>query len=149
MQGKHFVIIVLYVDDLIITRNNEYHIKHVKGELQVGFKTIDLETIHYYLRVEVTQCPNNIFLSQTKYATNLLNKFGMEECKPYLTPMEHNLKLSKFEGEDLVDDTKYMQLIGSLIYLRNTRLDLSYLVSILSRFMQEQKESHWNSAKRV
>ena len=88
MQYKHFVIIVLYVDDLIITRNNEDHIKKVKGELQPSFKMTDLGTLHYYFGVEVTQRPNNIFLSQTKYATDLLKKFGMEECKPSLTLME-------------------------------------------------------------
>ena len=95
----------------------------------------DLGTLHYYLGVEVTQRPNNIFLSQTKYATDLLKKFDMEECKPSLTPMERNLKLSKFEGGDLVDGTKYRKLIGSLIYLTNNHLDLSYSISILSRFM--------------
>ena len=149
MQDKHFVIIVLYVDDLIIYAINEDHIKQFKGELQAGFKMTYLGTLHYYLRDKFTQRPNNIFLSQTKYGTDLLNKFGMEECKPSLTPMEQNLKLSKFEGGDLVDGTKYRQLIGSLIYLTNTRPDLSYSVSILSRFMQEPRESHWNSAKRV
>ena len=51
MQYKHFVIIVVYVDDLIITRNNEDHIKKVKGELQPSFKMTDLGTLHYYLRV--------------------------------------------------------------------------------------------------
>jgi hypothetical protein len=73
----------------------------------------------------------------------------MEDCKPFLTPMEQKLKLSKFEGGGLVNSTKYGQLIGGLIYLTNTRPDLSYPVSILSRFMQEPRESHLNSAKRV
>ena len=88
MQDKHFVIIALYVDDLIITGNNEDHIKQVKGELQAGFKMTNLGTLHYYLEIEVTQCPNNIFLGQTKYGTDLLKKFGMEECKPSINPME-------------------------------------------------------------
>ena len=94
MQDKHFVIIVLYVDDLIITGNNEDHIKQVKGELQAEFKMTDLGTLHYYLGFEVTQHQKNIFLGQTKYDTNLLKKLIMEYCKPSLTPMEHNLKHS-------------------------------------------------------
>ena len=73
----------------------------------------------------------------------------MEDCKPSLTPMEQKLKLSKFEGGELVNSTKYRQLVGSLIYLTNTRPNLSYSVSILSRFMQEPRDSHWNSTKRV
>jgi hypothetical protein len=63
MQDNHMVIFVLYVDDLIITRNIEAHIKQVQEELKVGFKMIDLGTFHYYLGVEVSQHPNQIFLS--------------------------------------------------------------------------------------
>jgi hypothetical protein len=98
MQDKHLVILVLYVDDLIIIGNNDVHIKWVKEKFKAGFKMIDLETLHYYLGVEVSQNPNKIFLSQTNYATELLNKFGMEDCKPSLTPMKKKFKLSKFEG---------------------------------------------------
>jgi hypothetical protein len=87
MKYKNLVILVLYVDDLIIIGNNEVHIKQVKEELQAGFKMAYLGTLHYYLGVEVTQHPNHIFLIQTKYSTDLLKKFGMEYCKPSLTPM--------------------------------------------------------------
>jgi hypothetical protein len=73
----------------------------------------------------------------------------MQDCKPSLTPMEQNLKLSKFEGGELVESTIYRQLIGSLIYLINTRPDLSYAVGILSRFMKQPWDNHWNATKRV
>jgi hypothetical protein len=63
--------------------------------------------------------------------------------------MEKNLKLSKLEGGGLVNSTSYRKLIGSLIYLTTTRLDLSYAVNIFSRFMQEPRESHWNATERV
>jgi hypothetical protein len=121
----------------------------VKKELHAGFKMTDLGLLHYYLGVEVFQRPHHIFISQSKYAAEVLQRFGMQDCKPVLTPMEQNLKLSKFEGGEKVDSTTYRQLIGSLIYLTNTRPDLSYAVSILSRFMQEPRDSHWNAAKRV
>jgi hypothetical protein len=142
MQDKHMMILVLYVDDLIITGNNEAHIKQVKEELKAWLKMTDLGKLHYYLGVEISQHPNQIFFSQTKYATKLLNKFGMEDCKPSLTPMEKKLKHSKFERGELVNSTKYRKLVGSLIYFKNTLTNLSYSVSILSRFMQEPTESH-------
>jgi hypothetical protein len=100
----------------------------------------DLGILHYYLGV--SQHPNQIFLIQTKYDIQLLKKFGIEYCKPSLTPMEQKLKLSKFEGGELVNSTKYRQLVGSPIYLTNTRPYMSYSISILSRFMQEPMESH-------
>ena len=127
----------MYVDDLIITGNNDDHITQVKTELHASFKMTDLGLLHYYLGVEVFQRPHHIFISQSKYAADVLQRFGMQDCKPVLTPMEQNLKLSKFEGGEKVDSNTYRQLIGSLIYLTNTRPDLSYAANILSRFMQE------------
>eukprot|EP00253_Pinus_taeda_P015684 PITA_15684 len=97
----------------------------------------DLGYVHYYLGIEVTQHPKSIFLSQKKYVGDLLNKFGMTECNPLSTPMEQNLKLTSIEGKEFEDATKYKQLIGSLIYLTTTRPDISFVVGILSRFMQK------------
>ena len=67
-QGKNMVILVMYVDDLIITRNINDHILQVK-ELQVGFRMIDLGLLHYYLGVEVFQHPNHIFIFQSRYVS--------------------------------------------------------------------------------
>jgi hypothetical protein len=62
-QGPYLVIVVMYVDDLIITGNNDDHIAHVKKELHAGFKMTDLGLLHYYLRIGVFQCPHHIFIS--------------------------------------------------------------------------------------
>jgi hypothetical protein len=67
----------VYVDDLLITGNNENYISSIKKVLNKGFEMIDLGHIHYYLGIEVTQNPNYIFISQKKYIGELLNKFGM------------------------------------------------------------------------
>eukprot|EP00253_Pinus_taeda_P010328 PITA_10328 len=105
--------------------------------------------VHYYLGIEVTQHPKSIFLSQKKYIGDLLNRFGMTECNHLSTPMEQNLKLTSIEGKEFEDATKYRQLIGSLIYLTTTRPDISFVVGILSRFMQKPCEGNWAAAKRV
>ena len=86
-QGKYLVILIMYVDDLIITGNNDDHIEQVKKELHAGFKMIDLGLLHYYIGVEVFQRPHQIFISQSKYAAKILQRFGMQDCKPVLTPM--------------------------------------------------------------
>lgn len=80
----------MYVDDFIIIGNNNEHIMQVKKELQDGFKMTNLGLLHYYLGVEVFQHPKNIFISQRKYAFELLKIFGMKYCKLALTPMEQN-----------------------------------------------------------
>ena len=64
------------------------------------------------------------------------------------SPMEQNLKLTSIEGKEFEDATKYRQLVGSLNYLTTTRLDILFVVGILSRFMQKPCEGHWSAAKR-
>eukprot|EP00253_Pinus_taeda_P009050 PITA_09050 len=129
--------------------NNESYIASIKKELGKSFKMIDLGYVHYYLGIEVTQHPKSIFLSQKKYIGDLLNRFGMTECNPLTTPIEQNLKLTSIEGKEFEDATKYRQLVGSLNYLTTTRPDISFVVGILSRFMQKPCEGHWSTAKRV
>jgi len=76
-QGKHLIILIMYVDDLSITGNHDDHIEQVKKELHAGFKMTDLGLLHYYLGVEVFQHPHHIFISQSKYAAEILQRFGM------------------------------------------------------------------------
>jgi hypothetical protein len=70
----------------------------------------------------------------------------MAECNNVFTPMEQDLKLVSNEGNDFEDATKYRQLVGSLIYLTTTRPDISFVVGILSKFMQMPCEGHWSVA---
>jgi len=102
----------------------------------------NLGQLHYYFGIEVTQHSKYIFLSQKKYIGKLLNKFVTAECNPLSTPMEQNSKLTSKEGNEFDDATKYRQLIGSLIYLTTTRPNISFVVGILSKFMQKPCEGH-------
>ena len=89
----------------------------------------DLGLMHYCLDVEVWQQSFGIFISQSKYARALLDKFRMQDCKPASTPMEKGLKLSAKSDSPSVDDTAYRQLVGSLIYLSATRPDIIFAIS--------------------
>eukprot|EP00253_Pinus_taeda_P023767 PITA_23767 len=170
--GKTVVYLVVYVDDILMTGNNESYIASIKKELRKGFEMIDIGYVyyylgnnesyiasikkelrkgfeindigyvHYYLGIEVTQHPKYIFLSQKKYIRDLLNKFGMAECNPLTTPMEQNLKLTSIEGKEFEDATRYRKLVGSLNYLTTTRPDISFVVGILSRLMQKPCKEH-------
>jgi hypothetical protein len=118
------------------TFNNESYIASIKKELKKGFKMTYLGHIHYYLGIKVIQNPSYIFISHKKYIGELFNKFGMVVCNPVSTSMEQNLKLTSKEGDEFEDATKYRKLVGSLIYPTTTRLDISFVIGILSRFMQ-------------
>jgi hypothetical protein len=71
----------------------------------------------------------------------------MDECNHVSTPMEQNLKLTSKEGNEFEDATKYRQLVGSLIFLTTTRLNISFVFKILSRFMQKPCEGNWSTTK--
>ncbi|KAA0045165.1 putative mitochondrial protein [Cucumis melo var. makuwa] len=90
-----------------------------------------------------------LFLGQQKYVKDLLQKYGISDCKPISTPMEVNKKFCMHEDKDLADPTMYRQLVGSLIYLTLTRLDISYSVRVISRYMQKPKKPHLEEVRRI
>ena len=98
------------------------------------FEMKDLGLMHYFLGLEVWQRSDEIFLSQGKYTIDVLRRFGMMDYKSMTTPMVSNLKkLHETTSEtNLVDSTMYRQLIGSLLYLVHTRLDICFAVNALS-----------------
>ena len=73
----------------------------------------------------------------------------MKSVTPLCAPIEVRLKLSKSENEESIDGIIYRNLVGSLMYLTATRPDLMFAVSMLSRFMESPKKSHWEAGKRV
>ncbi|XP_057249968.1 uncharacterized mitochondrial protein AtMg00810-like [Beta vulgaris subsp. vulgaris] len=113
------------------------------------YEMTDLGAMKYFLGMQVKQSPGRIFLSQEKYADDLLKKFNMSECKPLATPMALNERLSKNDGKEKVDASIYRSLVGSLIYLTHTRPDIIHAVSIVSRFMSEPSKAHLAAAKRI
>jgi hypothetical protein len=142
------LILVLYVDDLFLT-GDEKLIDGCKRELASEFEMKDLGLMHYFLGLEVWQRSDEIFLSQGKYTVEILKKFGMMDCKSMTTPMTINLKLLSDKSSDLVDPTMYRQLIGSLMYLVNTRPDICFAVNTLSQHMVEPRQVHWMAAKHM
>lgn len=144
------MILVLYVDDLFVT-GEEHLIIKCKKELASEFEMKDLKYMHYFLGLEVWQRPNEIILSQGKYTIDILKRFGMMDCKSLSTPMETNFQKLKevAASSDLVDPTKYRQLIGSLMYLVRTRPNICYAVSALSQFMCEPRQIHLVATKHI
>ena len=97
--GRSVVYLVVYVDDLLMTGNNESYIASIEKDLKKIFEMTDMGHLHYYLGIEFTQHPKYIFLSQKKYVGELLDKFCMTECNPISTPMEEKTMLTSSEGK--------------------------------------------------
>jgi hypothetical protein len=109
----------------------------------------DLGPMHYFLGLEVWQSLERIFLNEGKYALEILKRFDMLECKAMNTPMEMNLELLVDTSSELVDATLYRQIIGSLMYLTNTREDICFAVNTLSQYLVEPIHVHLVAAKHV
>jgi hypothetical protein len=143
------VVIVIYVDDLIITGNSDVDIFDLKKLLKQKFEMKDLGELRYFLDIEVIQSPKGIWLLQRQYALNKLSEYGMMGCKPILIPLEQNVKLSADEGDLVEDTTMHRRIVGSLIYMTIIRPNLSCAIGVVSQFMQTPQKPHLDVVKHV
>ncbi|XP_071719288.1 uncharacterized protein [Rutidosis leptorrhynchoides] len=147
-----FLVILVYVDDIIITGNNENEIKKLKAYLSENFMIKDLGKLKYFLEIEVLDIENGVCMNQRKYCLELLQDFGMLGCKPISTPMEQNVVVDtecNDKNKKLEDISYYQKLVGKLIYLTMTRPDIAYAVHCLSQFMHSPLECHLKLAFHV
>ncbi|KAI3520152.1 hypothetical protein L1887_09385 [Cichorium endivia] len=152
-KGDTFIVLLVYVDDIVLTGNNEDEIESVKCFLKTKFLIKDLGILKYFLGIEIVNISDGLCLSQRKYCLELLYEFGLLGAKPINTPLDVNVKISSesvSSGDDLLANiSEYQKLIGKLIYLTNTRPDISFTVQTLSQFMHAPRKSHLKIAIRV
>ncbi|KAH9650394.1 hypothetical protein KPL70_026373 [Citrus sinensis] len=139
---------LLYVDDMIITGDNDAEITCLQDALIVHFEIKSLGEASYFVGLEIEKS-DGYFVSQKGYAARLLTRFRMRESKAMSTPMETCLKLIKNKGKPMEDAILFRQLVGSLFYLTITRLDIAYSVGVISQFMDKPCEGHFIVAKQI
>jgi hypothetical protein len=148
LTGEAPLILVLYVDDLFLTRDEQL-IADWKTNLTIEFEMKDLGLMHYFLGLEVWQQDGLFFLGQRKYLVEILRRFRMTDCRPMSTPIVTNWRKIDTSDSKTIDPTVYRQLIGSFMYLVNTWLYISFAVKSLSQFMVDPRRVHWIVAKHV
>ena len=109
----------------------------------------DLGSLFEFLGIFVYQSKDRMFLSQRKYAQEILHWAHMSSCKHASTPVDTKSKLSCTSRKPLVTPSFYRKLVGALQYLTFTWPDMSYAVQQLCLFMQDPKEPHFNAMKCV
>lgn len=129
--------------------SNHSIVAEFKSSMMGRFEMSDLGLLHYFLGLEVKQGEDGVFISQRKYAADLLKKFNMLNCKVAATPMNVNEKLQLEDGTERANATSFRSLVGGLIYLSHTRPDISFSVGMVSRFMNSPTKHHYGAAKRI
>ena len=157
-EGKNFIFLILYVDDILLASTNLDLLEQTKSFLSKKFDMKDLGEAKYVLGIEIKRDRSRFLLglSQQSYINTVLKRFDMQDCTAGAVPMSKGDKLHKnqcprnnLQREQMLNKP-YAELIGSLMYAQVcTRPDLSYAVGILSRFQSNPGIEHWTAGKKI
>ncbi|WJX73238.1 hypothetical protein P8452_57046 [Trifolium repens] len=139
LKKVKFMIAQIYVDDIVFGGMSNTMVQHFVKQMQSEFE----------MSLQIKQMKDIVSISQSKYARNIVRKFGMENASHKRTPAPTHLKLTKDEKGVNVDPSLYRSMIGSLLYLTASRPDITYVVGVCARYQAEPKMSHLNQVKRI
>lgn len=148
-RGNDMAYILLYVDDIILTASSDTLRKSIISMLCSEFAMKDLGPLSYFLGIAVTRHQGGLFLSQRKYAAEIIERAGMSSCKPSSTPVDAKPKLGANASQPYTDPSHYRSLAGALQYLTFTRPDITYAVQQVCLFMHDPRDEYMNALKRI
>lgn len=145
----------LYVDDVLIACKNMLEIQKLKKALSGEFEMKDLGLAKRILGMEILRLREHmkLVMHQKNYLLKVLERFGMTNLKGVLSPLTAQLKLYttgeiSIEEMDFMKDMPYSNIVGSSMHVMvYTRLDVSYVISMVSSFMPELRREHWHTLK--
>jgi hypothetical protein len=149
VDNSSFTALLVYVDDIIVAGNCSSSIESLKSFLHNQFKIKDFGCLRYFLGLEVARSSKGIHLCQRKYVLDILADSGTLANKPLKLPLEQKFKLTKTSRDPLSDPSLYRHLIGRLLYLTITRLDICCPFQVLSQYMDTPTNIHLAIAYRV
>ncbi|KAL2249801.1 UNVERIFIED_CONTAM: Retrovirus-related Pol polyprotein from transposon TNT 1-94 [Sesamum indicum] len=153
---EFFIILLLYVDDMLIVGSNVKEINRLKDQLSRKFDMKDLGKTRQILGMKITRdkCTGKLWLSQSDYIEKVLCRFKMKNAKPVRMSLENQFKLSNSDSPQTDSErakmrvTPYASAIGSLMYaMICTRPDIAHAVGVVSRFMSNPGVMHWEAVK--
>lgn len=148
-SDRGILVLFVYVDDLLIAGTLETLISELKTSLNQDFTIKDLGYAKYFMGLKVARSHVGIFVNQKRYTMDIISEVGMTQGKEANTPLPSVLQLQEDEGVLLDDPTVFRRLIGRLLYLNFTRLDIMYVVHHLSQFIHQPRKPHWAATLHV
>ncbi|GKA03032.1 ribonuclease H-like domain-containing protein [Tanacetum coccineum] len=143
-RGSDVAYLLLYVDDIMRTASSTALLQRIITLLHREFIMTDLGSLNYFLGISAQRSKSGLFLSQSKFAKEILERARMQHCNPCKTPVDTESKL----GSD-GDPTLYRSLAGALQYLTFTRPDISYVVQQICLYMHDPRYPHFTALKRI
>lgn len=146
-HNKQTLVLLLYVDDILLTGNDEALLQSLLQALNTTFSMKDLGTPSYFLGVEVQHTSDGMFLHKTAYATDILHQAQMSNCNAMPTPMP--LKMEYSDTTLFSEPTYFRSLAGKLQYLTITRSDIQFAVNFIYQRMHAPTVSDFGLLKRI
>lgn len=140
---------LIYVDDLIVIGNSVIVISRFKHKLSTCFHMKDLDLLKYFLGIKVAQNASRLYLSQRKYALDIISETSFSRSKPAVTPIEQNHQLATVSSPFLSTLDCYLRLVCRLIYLTITKPELAYVVHVLGSIYDYVSIGAWDATLRV
>ncbi|XP_070682523.1 uncharacterized protein [Malus domestica] len=150
VDGGDIILLLLYVDDIILTGSNSVKIQSVIDDLAGVFDLKDMGRLTYFLGLHIQyRDDGSLFISHTKYAKDVLHKVAMDNCKSTSIPSKPHTQILAGEGTALSDPSHYRSIVGALQYLTFTRLDIAHLVNMICQFMAQPTDLYMFLVKRI
>ncbi|GJX30031.1 retrovirus-related pol polyprotein from transposon TNT 1-94 [Tanacetum coccineum] len=147
--GNDILLVQIYVDDIIFASTNTAMCDEFANQMTNKFKMSMMGQMSFFLGLQISQSPRGIFINQSKYASEIVKKYGLHSTDSVDTPMIENKKLDEDLQGKPVDATLYRGMIGSLMYLTSSRPDLNYVVCLCARYQAKPTEKHLQAVKRI
>ncbi|XP_060190401.1 uncharacterized mitochondrial protein AtMg00810-like [Lycium barbarum] len=148
-HNSYIAILLLYVDDILLTASSNSLLESLIQTLKSEFSMNDLGTVNYFLGVSIVARNGGYFLCQFKYVKDLLTRANLMSSKPVSTPLSPKSLLHLEDSPPFYDPTLYRSLVGGLQYLTFTRPDIDFAVNQVSQFMHSPLDMHYTTDKRI
>ena len=148
---NHCILLLVYVDDIIVTGSSFELIADVKSQLKQRFEMTDSGTCKFVLGIElINNEDGSVTLCQRRYIDDILKRFGMEDCKAVASPVDVSVKNVAVDQMTPAIDVPYREAVGALMHLMcATRPDIAFAVGMIARFMETPQDVHWTAVKRI